>query len=146
MSYIKELLYYIMMTVEIVDDVVYGKLSQYSFLTDSIIIKLNKNPNNLKLIEKEISEVLNARSYNDAVKIIKNRYNSEKTKEKRKLILSIMEHDYNKLNNLSSSDDSDSEQELVAIDYEPFEWKPNQRDAIDNTMATLQKNKSLLIW
>ena len=72
MSYIKDLLFYIMMTVEIVDDIVYNKQPQYLFLTDNMIIKLKEDTKILKIIDDEIKELLSdGKSYNDAVEIIK---------------------------------------------------------------------------
>lgn len=134
MSYINDLLHYIMLTVEIVDGVVHNKQPEYSFLTDSIIIKLKNKPKNLKLIDDEINAILNIRSYNDAIETIKERYSSEMVIEKRDLILSIMKRYFKEQEYISESDEEQG-------DYPPFNWKDNQDVAINETMSNTFENK-----
>ena len=125
MSYIKDLLFYIMRTVKIVDNIVCNKQPQYLFLTDNIIIKLKEDIKILKIIDDEIQLSLINTSYNDAVETVKKRYNSDKTKGKLDLMLSIMKNDYNPT------------KEQVT----QFKWKDNQINAINKTMDSINNNK-----
>jgi superfamily II DNA or RNA helicase len=145
MGYYDKLLHYINNVVKINNGKVYNKQKQYSFLTDKIIIQIQKNPDNLNFIEKELDELVKTKSYDDSIKKIKKRYNTKNAKEKRIMMLSIMEQNYKDQNYVDSYDDEnyvDSSDDEKFINYGPFEWKPNQSNALNETMNQLYKNSA----